>query len=272
MDATIRAEDMEDLSELGLTPSQAKLYLTVLRIGRADGKTIAKHSGVARQEVYRVICELEEKGLIEKLIAKPYEFRGVPLKDGLSSLLTQKAKEYEHAKKKTINLIKRFQPKGEEITPDYTLTLIPKREALIRKLTNEFTIAKQSVDVVTTVQRFMQATDVYSTINEAIKRRVKLRIITEKPYNQQSFFRSIKDLLESGFQLKYLPQNPKANIAIFDRKSAIITLSPTAHLNDSTCIWTTHPSLLAINQEYFDKVWRKASLYRNEFDGECSKL
>jgi sugar-specific transcriptional regulator TrmB len=256
---------MEDLTKLGLTPSQVKLYLTVLRIGQADGKAIARHSGVARQEVYRVIGELEEKGLIEKIITKPFEFRGVPIQDGLSSLLTQKAKEYELAKKKTISLIKRFQPKKEKIAPGYILKLIPKREALIRKLVNEFNIAQKSIDIITTVQMFMQATDFYAVINEVIKRKIKLRVITEKPCNQQSFLKSLKSLLESGLEIKYLLKNPEADIAIFDRKEAIITLCSAASLSDSTCMWTNHPSLLAIYQDHYDTVWRNSLLYKNDF-------
>jgi sugar-specific transcriptional regulator TrmB len=256
---------MDDLTKLGLTPSQVKLYLAVLRLGQADGKAIAKHSGVARQEVYRVIGELEEKGLIEKVITKPFEFRGVPIQDGLSSLLTQKAKEYELAKKKTISLIKRFQTEKKEIAPNYILTLIPKREALIRKLVNEFNIAQKSVDIVTTVQTFMQATDFFAVIKEAIKRRVKLRVITEKPCNQQSYFKSLKGLLESGLETKYLPKNPKVDMAIFDQKGAIVGLCSAASLSDSTYMWTNHPSLLAIYQDHYDTVWRNALLCNNEF-------
>jgi len=46
--------------EFGLTRSQAKVYLTLVRLGE-DSKalTIFRFSNVARQDVYRILTELE---------------------------------------------------------------------------------------------------------------------------------------------------------------------------------------------------------------------
>jgi sugar-specific transcriptional regulator TrmB len=260
----IRAEDIEDLICLGLTPSQAKLYLSILKIGQADGKAIAKHSGVARQEVYRIIGELEEKGLIEKVIAKPYEFRGVPLQFGVSRLLALKSEEYDLAKEKSWGLIKRFQPKEEEISADYLMTLIPKGDTLAKRVINELRISQQSVDIVTTVQRLMQSTDLYTPIREAINRGVQLRVITEKPCNKQAFLRELKGLLEEGLKLKCLPRIPKAKTAIFDQKVAIVTLYPAIYAKESICMWTNYPIILASYQDYFNIMWRDSEFSKKE--------
>ena len=251
---------------LGLTPSQAKLYLIILKIGRADGKTIAKHSGVARQEVYRILCELQESGLVEKIIAKPYEFRAIPLQDGLSSLLTQKAEEYSEAKEKTKILLQRFENKAEDVSQEYALILIPKREAVIKRIGNELKNAQQSVDHVTTMQRFMQAIHQYFAFyKEGAERGVKFRVITEKPKDDKAFSKAMQELwLTPSVKVRYLSQLPKANVAIFDRKEAMVTVYPATGLTESPCIWTNHPSLLSIYQDHFETVWRRALKYKAE--------
>lgn len=54
------AKEVQTLMEFGLTRSQAKVYLTLVRLGE-DSKalTIFRFSNVARQDVYRILTELE---------------------------------------------------------------------------------------------------------------------------------------------------------------------------------------------------------------------
>jgi predicted transcriptional regulator len=51
------------LLELGLTENEAKVYLTMLRIGASPVSTIAEHSGLYRPYVYDTLKRLLEKGL-----------------------------------------------------------------------------------------------------------------------------------------------------------------------------------------------------------------
>ncbi|MEM4733518.1 MAG: helix-turn-helix domain-containing protein, partial [Candidatus Bathyarchaeia archaeon] len=76
-------EDVQTITKLGLTTSQVKVYLSLLQQKKATAKTISNFSKIARQEVYRVLSDLYEKGLVEKIIAKPTEFKAVPIEDCL---------------------------------------------------------------------------------------------------------------------------------------------------------------------------------------------
>jgi len=59
------------------------------------GKTIGEMSGVARQDIQCVLNELQEKGLIEKIIMMPTEYQATPIEVGVSVLLKQKSREYK---------------------------------------------------------------------------------------------------------------------------------------------------------------------------------
>lgn len=96
-------EDAETLAAIGLTSTQAKVYLTLASLRQAKARTIYKNSGVPRQDIYRILTELEGKSLVEKIIAAPTEFRAIPLQDGLSVLLKHKAHEYKEIEKKQRN-------------------------------------------------------------------------------------------------------------------------------------------------------------------------
>lgn len=51
------------LKELGLSEPEANLYIVSLSVGPASIATLAKHLGISRPNVYKVIIELEKHGL-----------------------------------------------------------------------------------------------------------------------------------------------------------------------------------------------------------------
>jgi len=65
----MREENIRVLTNLGLTTGQAKVYLTLATLEKATAKEASDHSNIARQEVYRLLAELEDKSLIERILA-----------------------------------------------------------------------------------------------------------------------------------------------------------------------------------------------------------
>ena len=60
----IRLENhYEKLVKFGLSPNQAKTYLTLVRLGECTAKRIWENSEIPREEVYRKLNELQEFGI-----------------------------------------------------------------------------------------------------------------------------------------------------------------------------------------------------------------
>ena len=81
---TNQERETQTLLDLGLTKAQATVYLTFVRSGQARVKTIRELSKIARQDIYRIINELVELGLVQKIIKTPNEFEAIPIMDGFS--------------------------------------------------------------------------------------------------------------------------------------------------------------------------------------------
>src|ERR1039458_8159881 len=81
------------LMNLGLTLLQAKVYLTLAELGKAEVKRISNASNVARPDVYRVISTLEQIGLAEKIITVPTMYKATPIKEGYYILLQNRSEE-----------------------------------------------------------------------------------------------------------------------------------------------------------------------------------
>ena len=100
---------VQALMNLGLTLLQAKIYLTLAKLGKAGVNRISKASNVARSDVYRVMPALEKLGLAEKIVATPTIYKAAPVREGLSILLQQKTKENSELQKETKPLLSDFQ-------------------------------------------------------------------------------------------------------------------------------------------------------------------
>ena len=55
---------LHELTKLGLTEAESNIYQTVLKIGRCSVKDISKESGFHRTNIYDILEQLKEKGLI----------------------------------------------------------------------------------------------------------------------------------------------------------------------------------------------------------------
>ena len=57
----------EQLQKAGLSPNEAKCYLTLLKIGSASANEVSRKSGVHRVSVYDALRGLAEKGLVSQI-------------------------------------------------------------------------------------------------------------------------------------------------------------------------------------------------------------
>jgi Predicted transcriptional regulators len=80
-------DDIETLTELGLTYLQSKIYLVMCQTGETTVKNLAKNANVARQEVSRVTEELQNLGLILKVISRPTKYKPLSLRESTEMLL-----------------------------------------------------------------------------------------------------------------------------------------------------------------------------------------
>ena len=81
--SNIKEDGVQVLIALGLTSTQSKAFLALCQLGKSSPKTISKESKIARQDIYRVLAELQELGLVKKAISRPVIFEAFPLKDAI---------------------------------------------------------------------------------------------------------------------------------------------------------------------------------------------
>ena len=254
---------LKTLVSLGLTICQAKVYLAAIQNGATTAKEISEITKIARPYAYTVIAALERSGLIEKTIGKHSEIQAIPLKVGISYLVQRKKQETLRLTEKAQKIFRDFKKYNKKNTiQDYTSQFIwlSEREPYIRKRHEEIDNAKKSIDFVTSWKRFpLTAFTFGETAEKALKRKVKMRVVMEKPPEEHSLPKVIEKLKEyRNYILKYSPSPPSAVIAIFDRKRIIFDASSSAGLAECPALWSNNPSFLAAMQDYYEILWLTA--------------
>jgi len=260
------------LSEFGLTPYEAKIYLSIHNRGLTSAGNIAKIAGIRREEVYRTLPKLEKAGLIERVLGRPVKVRALPIEDVLSILIARKeedaSREIQNLVTKKNKLLEMFLQAPQETQLENEkaqFTLISEKDAIEKKIAFLIKQSTVSIDFVDTFEgAFRFVLTFADEILSARHRDVEIRIITEYPDNANLIPDSMrKHLPEDSFDIRYSDELPGSYI-LFDRYQALITTSSANTSPGERCLWTDDPSLVGIVQKDFDKL-RKESIDWKKF-------
>ena len=273
----LQEEGVQALVDLGLTVLQAKVYIALAKSGTSTGRTTAKTAKVASQDVYRVLAELQEKGLIEKIIDKPNKYRPIPIEEGFTILLQRRNKQTIEIKNMMTEICKNFSgtDKSEDDNEKCQFVLIPQKETIANKLIKEVETAQTSVDL---ASDFRSSIDGLGTglesIFKSIKRGVKFRDLIDtsqgrcqeskafltlkrNPAYQARFICSTLPLklLIARFICSTLP----VKLLIKDKQEVFISIKHAKSNIDTPYLWSNNPIIVQVIQQWYDIMWEKSS-------------
>ncbi len=249
------------LINLGLTATQAKIYLALSKMGKTTAETISKNAGITRPDAYRVLNELQEKGLITTEIAAPRQYQAVAVTQVTTILLNQKLEEYKQAVQETEELIQNIkdtdpQPQNEK----HRILIINGTKSLMQLIRKEHGKARHSIYIIAPYQRWTQiAGEIHEHYEQALERGVQYRIILEKTEPPTQLPETLNVLFtKPNFQIRISSKPLEVNAAVFDDETAAFNSCPTMPLGKSPMIWTNHPSFLKMCKDHFETQWKTA--------------
>ena len=254
-------EDIQTLKSLGLTLSQAKVYIVATKHGQAKAKDLWKDSGVGRQELYRILAELLAAGLIEKEISNPTRFRAQPLSKGAILLLNRKRQEIDQLSKEVKKISSR--KKTSCIHEKESQFCILKRKYLMESRGKiSYKNAKRQIDFLASSERMLGAFGAnLSVYDEAVRRGVFMRVLTEKLNAKQvERLKKVANplLAKPNFTVTTTTQTIKATISIIDCKEAYFTLGSQKAIYEDELLWTNNSTMVLLAKSYFDANWTSA--------------
>jgi PAS domain S-box-containing protein len=253
-------ENIRTLVDLGLSISQAKTYLALLRINPASIREIAHVSKVARPDTYRAIIDLREAGIVEKIITIPSKYKPLSIVDAVNILMLKRTKESTELSKRANGLIKSLETQSLKTNSEESqFVLVHEGEALELKLRKLLETAQDSICVMDPKQRMFQWTAAnYELIKKALERKVNVRIITEQP-GDPNVSREINELKKlQNYEIRYFVGSPSVWFRIYDKKEILLSASAKYDSTDNFAVLSNNSSLVELAQNYFNSAWFSA--------------
>ncbi len=257
----IRNQDLsvQTLVKLGLTSLQAKIYLTIVVLQKAEVSKIAALSKVARPDVYRVLPMLEKMGLVRKIIATPTMYEATPLKEACDLLLQHKKDEYSQVQQNMTDLINDFYEKNRVTVEDSAdgFQLVSSRELLIEKFQIEDSIAKTSIDVIGDWAAIRSLVSNHLQLyQKALKRGVKIRMITQ--FCNEKLQETLNKENNPLFEIRYLSEPVPIKAAVYDGKRANMCVRALHDSELEPSLWSDNSEFVKVIVGYFESIWSKA--------------
>jgi sugar-specific transcriptional regulator TrmB len=260
----IHEEYIQVLVKLGLTHTQAKVYITLLCLKSATARNIQKYSNVARQDVYRILSELEDKDLIEKIIAKPSMFRSAPPNEAVSILIHRRREESNQLRKEAIQHFRNFELDCVGTIP---LDSASKFILLSKNETNPKTHKDKLGKAVDNARKNVMWLINFHFLNQvlfndgrklekAVKRGVKFKFIVNGMPNGEKFEPDLGSVLENAdhFKVRWSRSIFQAGVLLVDENEVFCRLGNDA---ESHVLWSTNPNFVAMLKEYFNMKWKE---------------
>ena len=252
-------KSIKTLVDLGISRTQAKIYLALIEKGTSTIRVAADYSGVGRPDTYRAMLELKRSGLIETILCSPTKYKPLPLPEAVSILIGQKHKEISDLKEKTGKLLEEYENKSGEQTNAFgdEFVLVPKGKASINKGITAISSVQDSIDCITSFKKFNQTLLISSEeIINAANRGVKIRFILDKTSMNKPVSKILPELCQEACQIKYSEELPVSFLAIYDGNEAQMATSTDGHFSRAPMLWSNNPMLLKVLRDYFEALWQ----------------
>ncbi|MCW4010710.1 MAG: hypothetical protein NWF05_08835 [Candidatus Bathyarchaeota archaeon] len=254
----IPKEEIQILVDLGLTVSQATVYLSLVRFESASARTLSMVSSVARQDVYQILSALEELGLVERILAKPLKFRATHIKNALTVLQQRVSVRTSDLNKRAITLFSQSKywdiPSKGSFESFFEVRNAYRDDPSVKEALAK---ARNTVRLLGSNFRWPVWFSFMDETISASQRGVKVQILMSA--HQKALPPSINDV---NIETRFSKNIRGANVVIFDRNKVTMwensDAEQTAHL-PVKALWSNHPGLIELFIDYFELKWNSAT-------------
>jgi sugar-specific transcriptional regulator TrmB len=244
----------------GLSEKEALLYLHLLKYGPKTPTPLAKSLHTYREDVYRTLNSLIEKGMVKPSLGAPTVYAAVDLETALESALTKRESELREMELLKQQLKELARQQRIEAAADGVNIKILKSvkevvtvaEPIIDSLQEELLLA-----VPTSAATLALRLDINGTASDVVARGGKMRVLTDISYSNVN---SVRELMERGVEVRHFNKHEMPFI-VFDRKIAMsgidVEIANFSLNQPIAALWTDDPAYAQYLAATFEILWNE---------------
>ena len=252
----------ETLSRFGLLKNEIKVYLHLARTGEMKAGDLAEAISLHRTETYRILRDLEKKGIVFSIFEKPLKFTAVPLDKAIDLLVDAQKIQIKMLEQEKPNLVELWRSIPKQKTPEQKKELfqmiegeeqvLMKANELLQRAENDFRLFA-SADYLSQLY--------YNDFSDSLKEqseKVHVSLVTDNSL-KSAYFLGQLDWLSNSNRIVDNQKLPCFMIA--DDKEVLITFQEEVNSGDDSKkkgkvagIWTNYSALVKILSMLFTKI------------------
>lgn len=253
----------ETLTRFGLLKNEIRVYMYLARAGEKKAGEIAEAISLHRTETYRILRDLERKGIVFSIFEKPLKFTAVSLDRAIDLLVDAQKIKIKLLEQEKSSLVEIWQsiPHPKVITAKRELFQMLEGEQQVLMKANELLEKAQKKFQIFASAEYLSEF-YYNDFSDKLKsqaRKVEVTLVTDTSLKSAYFIGHMQWLSETH---KTTDGQSLPCFMISDNKEVMIAFHEKEGGNDNevkkkyrtTAIWTNYNALVSTLQMLFEKI------------------
>lgn len=245
------------LRGLGLSKNEVKVYIYLARTGEHKASDISEALSLHRTETYRILRDLEKRGLVSSVFEKPLKFIATPFEKALDILIETKKMKLKMLEKRRQKLIDVWMslPKTE---------VEPERKAVFQILEGEEQISLKADEIIDKAEKevlaFISEDDIANfyhsgfldKLEKATKDGINVQLLTN--YSSKTCFFTEKTKLR---KVKYSKLNADEipTFILADGEHLLLLIRRGNSKKRTAALWTNYDAFIKTLKTLFNELW-----------------
>lgn len=249
------------LHGLGLSKNEVKVYIYLARTGEHKASEISEALSLHRTETYRILRDLEKKGLISSVFEKPLKFIAAPFEKALDTLIETKKIKINLLEKRKENLVSLWLSLPHPETE-------PERKEVFQILEGEEQISLKADELLNSMGKrlfiFVSEYDIANFYHSGIldklekmaSRNIKVRLLTNYSPKSCFFLKKIR-LKKAKYSISRVEELPTFILA--DDEQMLLLIRKDNGKKRVAALWTNYKAFVNALKALFLELWDNKS-------------
>lgn len=255
---TVVADLFPFMVELGLTSSEAKVYLAALGLGAATTTEISVAAAKERSNTHHLLEHLQQLGLVETTLDSPTRFKPIDVNEAIDHLFSLQSVKFRKLDERRKATLASLTSMGLGPSRDVeTYSVIKGRARTYLRMIETMSVCRKEVSLLLSangVTRLRRFGSFMQVMKDRAAAGVEFRVITEINRANVDDVRAFGKLAE----LRHV-RNQSTNASVYDSKIGSVALVMNDNLDadapEHVALWTNGGSFVKMLNDFVDSVW-----------------
>jgi sugar-specific transcriptional regulator TrmB len=254
----------EEMIKFGLTPNEAKVYIYLAQHGHRRAIEVARSIRIPRTEMYHLLSNLQNKGLVTATFGHPIKFNAVPFDKALKILIEIQKERLRRFEKRERDLLELWGSIPDFVDDDEDkekekFQILEGQVQVYSKATDMRTRAKSEVLVVGNEKDYLRLyhQDFMDDLDSLSKSGVTVKMLGSFSSNSMEIFDGVKSDI-----VRHIPSSVKAQLSfvMIDRSELLFFIkNGSTASKDILAMWTDCSPFIEAMHILFSEIWKKSS-------------